>query len=330
MKIPNKRLIDTGSMCRVSKDKINENNVEFIARFLVDMKVLVTGINGFIGRYVAKLLSTQHEVFGTISRPTQSHFSSPVKLISADFSDPTFVDRLPPNIDCVIHLAQSKEYRNFPAGAEDMRRINIDATCQLLDWSSRTGVKKFIFSSTANVYGKTTEVLSESHSTQPESFYGATKLAAEHLARQYQTNFQVDILRLFTVYGPNQEAMLIPNIANRIRQGKLITLAGGVGVHLSPIYVEDVSGIFSQLIEKKSTNNFRLLNVCGDERTSLAGIVRSIERVLNKKALIKLSKEEVPYFVGNNKLLKEQISNYTLRGLESGISKTFNVAKMSN
>jgi UDP-glucose 4-epimerase len=319
-----------GSMFRVSKDKINENNDDYIIRFLAGMKVLVTGINGFIGRYVAKLLSTRHEVFGTISQPTQSHFSSLVKLISTDFSDPTFVDSLPPNIDCVIHLAQSKEYRNFPAGAEDMRRINIDATCQLLDWSSRTGVKKFIFSSTANVYGKTTEVLLESHPTQPESFYGATKLAAEHLARQYQTNFQVDILRLFTVYGPNQKAMLVPNIANRIMQGKLITLAGGAGVHLSPIYVEDVSRIISQLIEKKSTNKFRLLNVCGDERTSLADIVRSIERVLNKKAIIKLSKEEVPYFVGNNNLLKEQISNYTLRGLESGISKTFTVAKMSN
>ena len=285
------------------------------------MKILITGINGFIGRVAGDLLAARHEVFGITRGPSPFHFSSPVKLISANLTDSTFVNRLPNNIDCVIHLAQSKEYRNFPEGAEDMRRINIDATCQLLDWSSRTGVKKFIFSSSANVYGKATGVLCESDLTQPESFYGATKLAAEHLARQYQKKIQIDILRLFTVYGPNQEAMLFPQIANRIRQGQLITLAGGVGVYLSPIYVEDVAEIIGQLIEKKTKTNFRLLNICGDERTSLAEIVRIMEGILNKNALIALSKEEVPSFVGSNELLKKQISSYTMNGLKAGLSK---------
>lgn len=186
------------------------------------MKILITGVNGFIGRHMARFFSARHEVFGVTRATTSFNDSFAVKLISADLSKSGFVDRLPSGIDCVIHLAQSTQYRNFPEGAEDMRRINIDATCQLLEWARVTGVKQFIFSSTANVYGKSNAQLTEAHSTQPESFYGATKLAAEHLAKQYQNYFQVDVLRFFTVYGPGQQGMLIPNIAERIKQGQSV------------------------------------------------------------------------------------------------------------
>src|SRR3990167_8609195 len=137
------------------------------------MNVLITGVDGFIGQHLSRLLSTKHDVYGVTRALPSTRVQAAIKFIFADLSAPAFPDLLPRNIDCVIHLAQSQQYRDFPGGADDMRRINIDATCELLEWARKTGVKQFIFTSTANVYGKSTTLLTESHVTLPDSFYGA-------------------------------------------------------------------------------------------------------------------------------------------------------------
>ena len=294
--------------------------------------ILITGINGFIGRRLGRCLASKHDVFGVTrsALPQTLSFITGVKLISADLSDPRFIDQLPSDIDCVIHLAQSQQYRNFPEGADDMRRINIDATCHLLDWARKTVVKQFIFSSTANVYGRSTAQLTESDATIPESFYGATKLAAEHLVRQYQEFYQVDILRLFTVYGPGQKGMLIPNIADRIEQGLPVTLAQGVGLYLTPIYVDDVVSIIEKLIEKSEKGSCRLFNVCGDEVTDLGAIVRILEKKLNNKACLHLPDEIGKHFSGNNEALRVCLSVPKMTDVETGISHTFSAATKPN
>lgn len=289
---------------------------------LEHMKILITGINGFIGSFVGNLLAARHEVFGITRRPNTFHFSSPVNLITADLSDPTFVDHLPPNIDCVIHLAQSKEYRNFPAGAEDMRRINIDATCQLLDWSSRTGVKKFIFSSTANVYGEFCGPLNETHPTNPSSFYGATKLAAEHLVRQYQHFFDVHVLRLFTVYGPGQNKMLIPNIINNVKTGDEIFLAQKVGLKFTPIFIDDLVEIISKIISCPLVLDTCVLNVCGSEITTLNNVVNLVEKILGKASHTKFTDDEPSYFIGSNQRLIETIGHFKFCTIEQGLKRT--------
>jgi nucleoside-diphosphate-sugar epimerase len=287
------------------------------------MRILITGVNGFIGRHMANFLCSRHEVLGVTRPSTSLDGLSAIKLIFADLSVPGFVEKLPSRIDCIIHLAQSTQYRNFPEGTQDMRCVNIDATCELLEWARIAGVQQFIFSSTANVYGKSNKQLTEADVTQPESFYGASKLAAEHLAKQYQAHFQVDVLRLFTVYGPGQRGMLIPNIADRMRQGQSITLADGVGLTLSPIYVGDVAEIAYKLMKAQNGNGYRLFNVCGHNVNELSEIVSILEEVLRVKANIKFIQEGAHYLAGSNNALKNFIDLGPMTGLKDGLSKTF-------
>ena len=287
------------------------------------MRILITGVNGFIGRHMANFLCARHEVLGVTRPSTSLDGLSAIKLIFADLSVPGFAEKLPSRIDCIIHLAQSTQYRNFPEGTKDMRRVNIDATCELLEWARIAGVQQFIFSSTANVYGKSNQQLTEADVTQPESFYGASKLAAEHLAKQYQAHFQVDVLRLFTVYGPGQRGMLIPNIADRMRQGQSITLADGVGLTLSPIYVGDVAEIAYKLMGAQNGNGYRLFNVCGHNVNELSEIVSILEEVLGVKANIKFIQEGAHYLAGSNNALKNFIDLGPMTGLKDGLSKTF-------
>lgn len=291
------------------------------------MNILITGATGFIGCHLGRVLADRHSVYG-ITRMLTSFSEGPVSLIVTNLTDPQFVKDLPAEIDCVIHLAQSVRYRDFPEGVDDMRRVNIDATAKLLDWAREVGVKQFVLASTANVYGESTETLTESHPTQPNSFYGASKLAAEHLARQYQEYFQVDVLRFFTAYGPGQSGMLIPNIIERIKTGKPITLADGVGIYLSPIYVGDVVAVINRLITTPATQKNRLMNVCGDQFTSLSEIVKVAEAIIGKPAIIHMTDGVATHFTGSNERLKSFLGAYQFIDIRTGLEQVIQLNNM--
>jgi UDP-glucose 4-epimerase len=294
------------------------------------MNILITGVNGFIGQHASRLLATKHRVFGVTRGLTSTQSQSAFQLVYADLSDPTFVDLLPSNVDCVIHLAQSSHYRNFPIGAHDMRCINIDSVCRLLEWARKSNVKKFIFTSTANVYAKSSDLLTESHSIHPESFYGATKLTAEYLMRQYQSFFQIYILRLFTVYGPDQKGMLISNIIERIRTGQPITLAEGTGLFITPIYVDDVVTTLMRLIETPSKAPIKLLNVCGNRVLHLKEIVNLLEVTMGLQANLQLTDQRAPHLTGSNEALRSFLGMVNFTEIEAGLELTLNSGRLTH
>ena len=284
------------------------------------MKILITGANGFIGRHLSHGLSHKHKLNFVVRR---SQFGSNLgSTIIADLADANFIEGFPNEIDCVIHLAQSNRYREFPDGADDMRVINIDATARILEWARITKVKQFIYFSTANVYGESSGRLNEDSPTQPGSYYGATKLAAEHLALQYQKYFQVDVLRCFAVYGPGQVNMLISNLIEKIRAGEAINLAKGVGLVITPTYIGDLVGIIQNLISLSNVTYSRLANVCGDEEINLNHISHTIGRILGIQPILVENNNNIIFFKGSNAKLKGYIGNIEFRNMEYGLKET--------
>lgn len=285
------------------------------------MNILITGAGGFIGQHAVRLLSAEHTIFGLVRRVPRNA-SSRINYIHSDLSAPDFEGALPPAVDCVVHLAQSSRYRDFPDGASDMRVINIDATARLLEWARQNGVQQFILASTANVYEPSSELLTESSPVSPQSFYGDSKLIAESLTRQYRRWFQVDILRLFTVYGQGQKGMLIPNVIEKIRSGEPVVLAENVGLFLSPVYVDDVLEVVRRLIRTRSGGGGRLLNVCGDKVVNLRQIVELLEPILAIDARVQPTKGPVPRFMGSTSLLLESVGPLAFTNLATGLHQT--------
>ena len=221
---------DRGTIPRLSSRALDRSDT---------MRILLTGATGFVGRRLIALLGGRGHELICLQRP-RTAIPAGVKALYGDLARNESIAAMP-TIDTIIHLAQSHQYRNFPAAAADIFAVNTMATVHLLDLASRAGVQQFILASTASVYSAGHGYCHEEARLQPDNFYAATKLAAETLLRPYARYLRTCALRLFTPYGPRQRNRLIPRLFQRVRESQPVTLdrdAGGF--QLSVAYVDDV------------------------------------------------------------------------------------------
>ena len=160
------------------------------------------------------------------------------------------MSKFPKAVEVVIHLAQSRSYRDFPTDSREMFDVNIGMTMSLLQWAARSGVKQFCLVSSGAVYEPFTGSLREDAALAPCSFLGASKLASEIIARPFAGLFKLNVLRLFFPYGPGQRERLIPDLIRRIRCGEAVQVtANGEWMRLVPTFVEDIADVFVASVE---------------------------------------------------------------------------------
>lgn len=273
------------------------------------MRILITGAKGFIGTNLVTHLRKEGFDIIEISRS-----------LGYDFNNYNWVKKLPKNIDTVIHLAQSEHYKNFPNKAADIFNINVKATFDLLEWSRNIGVTKFIYASSGSVYQNKGSIPScETTQCNPLHFYGATKRSAELMVAQYRDIMDIEILRLYTVYGPNQKEMLIPNIINSLKSNKEITLAQGVGLVFSSIFIEDCVKIITQLVKKNSNSEY--LNISSPEINSLKHVINILKEKTAITPNIKITDKPINYSLANTTALSNMMPNYEFITLEQGLAQ---------
>jgi nucleoside-diphosphate-sugar epimerase len=222
----------------------------------------------------------------------------------------------------VFHLAQSNRYREFPEGSEDVRAINVDATMELAEWASRAGVRRMIFASTGNVYGHTPRPADETEPTRAHTMYAASKLAAEVLLRPFSSLLVVLITRLFGIYGPGQRGTLFPQMMERVRRGEEITLAGGIGVKLNPLFVDDCVSILAALSKVAQPGAYEVVNVGGTQTVTLAEVVEIIESLLGRRACVRTTNDEPTNLVGDVTKLGRLVSIQAFVPLRQGLART--------
>jgi UDP-glucose 4-epimerase len=203
------------------------------------MKALVTGGAGFIGSNVVKLLlEKEHEVIvldNLLSgyRCNLDLFPE-VEFIEGDVRDAETVARAVDGAEVVFHLAASVgNTRSIEHPIEDSE-INVIGTLRVLEAARRVGVRKVVFSSSAGIFGELkTLPIREDHPVEPDSPYGASKLAAEKLCLAYaklHPPLECVCLRYFNVYGVNQRydayGNVIPIFAHQMLHGMPVTVFG--------------------------------------------------------------------------------------------------------
>ncbi len=177
--------------------------------------ILVCGGAGYIGSHLTKLLrqkGVSHLVLDNLERGHRESVSdSP--FVQADLRDPDAINDvfLRHQIEQVISFAAYIEVGESVTDPAIFYQNNVMATWNLLGAMRAHGVKKFVFSSTAAVYGEPQVIpIPESHPKDPTNPYGETKLAVERMLRAYDRAYGIKsvCLRYFNACGADPEGEL--------------------------------------------------------------------------------------------------------------------------
>jgi nucleoside-diphosphate-sugar epimerase len=282
-------------------------------------RILITGAAGFIGSRLISTLRAGHELFGLVRPKPEGERPVGVNWLEHDLSQPLDQARLPDRLDAIIHLAQSRHYREFPEQARDIFDVNIESTFHLLEYARKAGVRCFIFASSGGVYGYSYERFVETDPVNPLNFYLSSKYTSELLIANYQSFFRTVVFRFFFVYGAGQREMLIPNLVQKVINGERIVIEGDPGLRINPIYIEDAIRAFKPALQLPAS---ALFNVAGDQIVTITELVRLIETVSGKPALIQhQGPNPVGDLVGDNSRLKKVLGVYPCTPLLQGLKQ---------
>ncbi|TPG51637.1 NAD-dependent epimerase/dehydratase family protein [Sphingomonas glacialis] len=267
---------------------------------------LVTGINGFTGRYMAKRLrDAGHAVHGLAREPDRAGCCEIGTLHACDLLD---LDRLTAVMeevrpDYILHLAGIAFIAH--GDLEEMYRSNILGTRALLEASANASVppRAVLVASSANVYGNASEgTLTESAPVHPANDYAITKVAVENLAAIYAPRLPVILARPFNYTGVGQSVdFLIPKIVSYIRKRAPLIELGNLDVARDFSDVRAVTHAYLRLLETPSAIG-DVFNVCSGRAVSLRDVVALACKIAGHEIEVTVN----PAFVRANevKLLK--------------------------
>lgn len=212
-----------------------------------DMKILITGANGFIGSCVyRKFLREGFEIIPLVLEPTG--FDNEIVI---DFTDPDFVAKINklPKVDAIVHTASKIGWYGF--SLPELFAPNVLATAELANLANRMGAY-FIFTSAAIVCGVENPLITSVTKTDPDTDYGYSKWLAEEIIQI--SGVKHLILRISGVFGKNGPAHLGINKAiNKAIKGEVPELIGDGIVKRNYIYVEDLAKLIFDAIQRKIT-----------------------------------------------------------------------------
>jgi len=282
-------------------------------------KILVSGATGLLGYELVQRLSSNYQVFKLVKTlDTALGENQIVHNFLGEFDEKI----LPVKMDYIFHLAQFRDFKNFPEKSSEIFCVNTLSTLSLINYGLRSGVKKFVYTSTGGLYKGLSFPISESDSIkkpQELDFYCASKLSSELLISSYSKLMDVQILRPFFIFGPRQsDQMLIPRIIKSIRNKDSIHLAGEQGISINPIYVKDAISILIRLLEVPGSN---LFNIAGNEIISISKLAFLVSEIIGEEPnfIHQLSQMDL---VGDNKLVRNVLGDISWTQLKTSIMET--------
>lgn len=176
------------------------------------MKYLVTGGAGFIGSHIVDALVARGDkvvVLDNLSTGVESNLNVAAHFVRGEAGNVELLDQLLPGCAGIFHLAAVSSVQASLDRPLKVHNDNLTTTLALLEATRRHGVQRFVFSSSAAVYGDTNgEPARENLKPNPLSHYAVQKLAGEHYCRVYTKlhGLETVCLRYFNIFGARQRA----------------------------------------------------------------------------------------------------------------------------
>lgn len=265
-------------------------------------RALVTGADGFTGRYLVDTLRRAgHEVHGVVrelpARPVAGLAAVHVCELGDAAGLVDLVARVRPHL--AAHLAAITFVAHGDADA--IYRTNIVGTRNLLEALSAVGaeLESVLLASSANVYGNATDgVLDESCESAPANDYAVSKLAMEYMARLYQSRVPIVISRPFNYTGVGQaENFLLPKIVAHVRREAPVIELGNLEVARDFSDVRMVVESYARLLQTPAAIG-HTFNVCSGTAHTLTDVLNLVRKISGLAFEVRVN----PAFVRNNEV----------------------------
>ncbi len=266
-------------------------------------KILVTGADGFTGRYLAaELQRAGYEVHGLVHKPIASGKVAGVSALHvADLSDAAGLAAVVHEVqpDKVVHLAAIAFVAH--GDIEAIYRTNLVGTRHLLEAlaQSKAPLDAVLLASSANVYGNSVGgVLDENTPPAPANDYAVSKLAMEYVARLYADRLPLITVRPFNYTGVGQaESFLIPKIVNHVRRRAPLIELGNLDVARDFSDVRNVVQLYRRLLEAPAALG-QTFNVCSGQAWSLNDVLAMVREISGHDFEVRVN----PAFVRQNEV----------------------------
>ena len=199
------------------------------------MKIFVTGSTGMIGKRIVRFLEKNHEV-------VECARSKGVNIL-----DYATLEKTMKGCQVVIHAAGEIDETK---GENELRRVNVEGTKNVLEAAEKNKVKRFIHVSTVGVYVESKQKIDENAALRTLTTYERTKKEAEDLVRAYQATFNTTLVRSALVMGPNPYWGQIFKI---IRKG--FPLIGKGENAWQMVHVDDLAGFIVHVLPHPKAKN---------------------------------------------------------------------------
>ena len=307
-------------------------------------RVIVTGACGFIGSHVLDALAKSAcSILGIDNLSTGSRSNiislannSKVEFRYFDICDLAKLEsafrQFRPT--AVIHLSALVSVQKSIEDPLNNFKENIYNTQSLIHLCKSHSVSKFVFASSAAIYGDPSELpITEVFPIKPLSPYGMSKYAAELILEQYALNFELDYiaLRFFNVYGERQDPSsqysgVISKFTNQIENKQPITVFGTGAQTRDFVLVNDLAEIVVEAVSNPNIPSGSY-NVCTGIPTTLIELVETIAKATNLDPNVTNEEArtgDIEHSFGSNEKLKEHFNFRKFTSLETGIGKLLN------
>lgn len=279
-------------------------------------RVLVTGIEGFTGKHLAKELSDAgYEVYGVTVAPNLASMDNVKALYTCDLCDSAgmhdVVNVVKPNY--VVHLAAIAFVGHNDVDA--IYRTNIVGTRNLLEALKQDGlnVQMVLLASSANIYGSATAgVLDESAVAAPANDYAVSKLAMEYMVKLYMDKLPITMVRPFNYTGLGQsDSFLLAKITSHVRNKAPVLELGNLEVERDFSDVRTVVYCYRRLLQTPAAKG-QVFNVCSGVPYSLQDVLQLVKNLSGHNFEVRVNPafvrpNEIKTLVGNKSKLESVI-----------------------
>ncbi len=293
------------------------------------MKILITGVAGFIGFSFAKYLlkNSKYQIIGIdnlndyysvkIKKERLKNLSNfkKFKFFKVDLNNKNQINKIfLKKIDIVYHFAAQAGVRYSLENPRAYIDSNIVGFFNIIENVKNHKIKKFFYASSSSVYGDSKKFpLKETDKINPRNIYGLTKKNNEETVEIFFKDLKTDCvgLRFFTVFGEwGRPDMLIFQYLSSIFNSKKIFYLNNYGNHTRDFtYIKDVCDVLYKLLNKRLIKRHEIFNICSNKPIKITSVLKYIDGNFSKKPKIKKRKfqlADVKKTHGENK----KINNY--------------------